>query len=348
MKDPSRESGHFIRITPEFFQGHVSLEHGDGFIRPWRLPYDEIELFREAWWIDWHLIQQAGESTGVRLRFQTDLERLELRVQPLSDRARVFDLVWKNVCYGTFELPAGGNTLAIDGLPGSGETLEIWLPHNAACAVEGFLVEEGASLRPVSDDRRKLAVYGSSITHGQGAVSPTRNWPAVAALARDLNLVCLGFSGQCHLHTPVGRVLRDLEADVYLIKCGINIFMQNSLNGITFMPNLAGLISLVREKNPLSSVVLIAPICHPNHEDPAVENAVGMSIPKFRLQIEETVERFRRVRNDNRIHYVDGRSLFGEDDARQCQPDGIHPSPDGLERIGRRVAEDHLQKTLDL
>ena len=69
---------HCLPADAQWFQGHVSLERGADFIRPWRLPYDELELYTEAWWNTWNLIQQAGESTGVRLRFRTDAPRLQL------------------------------------------------------------------------------------------------------------------------------------------------------------------------------------------------------------------------------------------------------------------------------
>ena len=32
-------------LQPEFFQGHLSLEHGDGWTKPWRLPHDRRALF---------------------------------------------------------------------------------------------------------------------------------------------------------------------------------------------------------------------------------------------------------------------------------------------------------------
>ena len=143
--------------------------------------------------------------------------------------------------------------------------------------------------------------------------------------------------------------MRDIEADLYLLKLGINICGSNSLNGITFMPNVAGMVRLIREKNKQAPIALISPIVNPPREDAAIENAVGMSIPKFREQMQQTAERLRRVFADESLHYFDGRLLFDSADAAQYQPDGCHPDADGIELMGRRASSTIipvLRKTL--
>ena len=326
-------------VDAQWFQGHVSLEQGADYLRPWRLPFDEIELYTEAWWIGWNLIQQAGESTGVRLRLTTDAARLQVECVPLADKDRLFDLVVDNELCQTVSLKVG-ETLVEFALPrNNAKPIEIWLPHNAPCAVRAIHLPHGCSLSPEPDRRRVLATYGSSITHCQGAHSPARTWPAVVGRLHNLNVVNLGFSGQCLAHTLVARVLRDLPADLYLLKIGINISGGNSLNGETFMPNVAGLVRLIREKHPTAPIALISPIIYKPGEDRQKENAVGMSIPKFREQLADTVGRLRRVTADRRVHYFDGLMLFGAAEAKQNQPDGCHPDADGCEILGRRAAQ---------
>ena len=324
-----------VDADPAWFHGQVSLQQDADGIRPWRLPYAEVELSTQAWWIGWHLIQQAGESTGVRLRLRSDAPRLVLDCLPLPDRARSFDLVVGAQEPVTFTLEAGAGELVIDGLLGAGTPFEIWLPHNAACTVRGIVLPDGCRLEPVADARRRLVVYGSSITHCQGAPSPARTWPAQVALAHDLDVISLGFSGQCHLHLPVARLLRDLDADLFILKIGINIFGSSSLNGVTFMPNLAGTVQLIRERHPQTPIALVSPIIHA--KDETGENVVGMSVPKFRLQVAETVERLRRVTGDRNVLYVDGRDIFGEADAVRHQPDGCHPSAEGMGIMASRI-----------
>ena len=96
-----------LPVAAQWFQGQVSLEQGTDFIRPWRLPITELELYTEAWWIGWNLIQQAGESTGVRLRLTTDATRLQVECVPLADKDRLFDLVVDNELCQTVCLKAG-------------------------------------------------------------------------------------------------------------------------------------------------------------------------------------------------------------------------------------------------
>jgi GH43 family beta-xylosidase/lysophospholipase L1-like esterase len=330
-------STRFIPADESWFHSHVSLERDAQAIRPWRLPFREIELYTEAWWIDWTLIQQAGNSTGVRLRFKTNATSLRLECLPLEDRDRLFDVVIANQCVTTTSLKAGDTQVELV-FPNTDEAVEIWLPHNTPCAVSGITLDSEASLAPCPDDRPTLAVYGSSITHCQGAHSPSRTWPGVAGRLHNLQVINLGFSGQCHLHSLVARVLRDLSADYFLIKPGINIYGANSLNGHTFMPNLAGTIQLIRERHPRTPIAVVSPIIRQDHENRSTENAVGMSMPKFREQISDTVNRIKRVCGDKHLHYFDGLMLFGKGEAQNNQPDGCHPDADGYEILGQRAA----------
>ena len=152
----------FFPITETFFQGHVSLERGKDYLRPWRLPFDEIELYTEAWWIEWNLIQQAGESTGVRLRLKTDAPHLTLVCVPLADKERKFDLVCGNALRETISLAAGEAEVTFHLRQPGDSVIEIWLPHNAPCAVQGIRFPQGCAVAPEADARPVMAVYGSS------------------------------------------------------------------------------------------------------------------------------------------------------------------------------------------
>ncbi len=64
-----------------FFEGAVSVEQGDGWVRPWRLPHTKRLLFSTP---DDALVNCAGMPSAVRLRFRTDSENVKLGVVPLD------------------------------------------------------------------------------------------------------------------------------------------------------------------------------------------------------------------------------------------------------------------------
>ena len=56
-----------IKLTAGFFEGVVSVEWGDGWIQPWRLPVERRELFPSP---GDALFLCAGMASGVRLRLR--------------------------------------------------------------------------------------------------------------------------------------------------------------------------------------------------------------------------------------------------------------------------------------
>lgn len=319
-----------VPIAEEFFQGHISLERGDGWIRPWRVPWAERELYTQSPWVSWSMIRQAGESTGVRVRFVTAAPAVTLRCEPM-DVLRTVDCVIDGRLHATASLCANAAEARFTGLPCTGEkVVELWLPHNAPCAVCGLEVPEGFGAVPAPDTRRRVCIYGSSITHCQDpALSPSRTWPAVVAQRRDMSLTCLGFSGHCHLHTLIAHVMRDVPADLFIMKVGINIYGASSLEGHTFMPNLAGFVRAIRERHPVTPIVVVSPIYAKKFEVADIKNSAGMTLARYRDEVKETVERLTRVCRDDHLTYLDGRDIFSAEDAESHQADGVHPIASG-------------------
>ena len=88
---------HSVELTPDHFQGAISIERLEDGLKPWRLPHEELELFPSP---ENALIQRAENCSGVRLRFDTETTAAELivdvgeAVNPVTGRdAFVFDAV---------------------------------------------------------------------------------------------------------------------------------------------------------------------------------------------------------------------------------------------------------------
>ncbi len=316
-----------------FIQGHVSIQQGDGWIQPWRLPFDQIELFPSP---DNALRTNASHTSGVRLRCATNSRTLRLLVEPQADAApRLFDLTIGGELLQTIALPANADTVEFS-LPETAapRPVELWLPSNAQVRIRGLEGDPAAAILPVPDWRPRWTVYGSSITKCGAASSPARTWPAVVARRQNLNLTSLGFGGQCHLDPLIGLLIRDLPADFITLKLGINVHGGGSLSPRTFKPAVIGLVRIIREKQPRTPLALVSPIISPPRE---THPSNGLSLQNMREEICDAARRLQAA-GDLALRYFDGLELFGAAQTA-LMPDALHPNGEGYELLGNRFAD---------
>ena len=326
-----------IPITSAFVQGALSIEPGDGYVRPWRTDYQQKELYPS---INDDLLKQMSKPVGVRVRFASSSTSVTLSVLP-AEVARTFDLVIGNERIDTLSMAVGETTLSVGDLPGDETPVEVWLPYDGPVSLATF---DGKDVRPVSDTRLKWLTYGSSITQCGAAHSPSRTWPATAARACDLNLTCMGFGGQCHLDSMVARLIRDREVDLLTMKLGINMMGAASLSPRTFRGAVIGFTQIIREKHPTMPIGIISPIISPPRE--ATANAVGFTLEMMRDELTDAVDRIRQARGDKKIYYFDGLEMFGENLVDDYLPDNLHPNGDGYEIMGKNATTNVLPKLL--
>jgi len=318
-------------IAPEderlSWHGVVSLERGDGWVRPWRLPADKPRLFPSE------LLQRAAMPSGARLAFRTTSTSVVGHIEPSPGMSRI-DLC----CDGEYLASApldGQEKFRFAGLPRREKLIELWLPMFGHFRLKALEIDDGATLAPYEDDRPRWTTYGSSITQCSGAASPIRTWPAITARGAGLNLTSLGFGGQCHLDPMVARVIRDLPADFISLCLGINIYGAASLSPRTFRPAIIGYVQTIRDRHPTAPIVLMSPIFSPPRED--APNAVGFTLKAMREEVAAAVEDLRACGDDN-IHYVNGLDILGPEHAHLL-PDELHPNAEGYELMGKNFLE---------
>ncbi len=214
--------------------------------------------------------------------------------------------------------------------------------------------------------------YGSSISQGSNAASPSTTWPAIAAGLAGADLVNLGFfSGSALLDPFVARAIRDRPADVVSVKIGINLVNADLFRQRAFGPAVHGFLDTIRDGHPDVPLVVIGPLYCPIHEttpgpgafdvealkaggtvrfvatgDPAETTKPGglgrLTLTYIREQLAAIVARRRDT--DPAISYVDGLSLYGPADAQTHPlPDQLHPDAPTHRLIGQRFAETTLQ-----
>ncbi|MFJ5637278.1 GDSL-type esterase/lipase family protein [Streptomyces goshikiensis] len=258
--------------------------------------------------------------------------------------------------------PGPPGTARFSGLPAGSKDVEIWLSHRET--VELTALRTDAPVEPLPDRGRRVWLHhGSSISHGSDAAGSTEIWPAVAAARGGVELVNLGLGGNALLDPFVARALRDTPADLISIKIGINLVNTDLMRLRAFVPAVHGFLDTIREGRPEVPLLVVSPILCPIQEDtpgpiapdfsgrqlsfralgdPA-ERALGkLTLNVIREELARITEQ--RAAEDPNLHYLDGRTLYGEADFAELPlPDALHPDTAAHRRIGERFAEHAFQ-----
>ncbi|CAG7658750.1 SGNH/GDSL hydrolase family protein [Paenibacillus allorhizosphaerae] len=321
-----------INLRDDLFKGAVSLEHTAEGITPWRIPYQEYDLFPPN-----GIGGKSRDAAGVRLCFQSNTNSMELVFAPSSNELTV-DCVVNGAVKATGRIEPGGTVLRFDGLGNDQKEIEVFFSQKFPVKISGLRVEAKADLSPCQF-RPRWVTYGSSITQCGAANSPAFTWPAIVARRAKLDLTCLGYGGNCMIEPMVARMIRDLPAEYISLCLGINVYGQSALSPRTFKSAVIGFIQTIREKHPNTPMTVMSPIISPPRE--TKENSVGMTLVKMREQIAEVVLML-QGRGDEHIHYVNGMDLFNES-LIDYLPDQLHPNHEGYgilaDRFEQRVVK---------
>lgn len=326
-----------IPITDPFIQGAVSTERVGNALRPWRLPQQRRHLFPSP---NDSLLQKAQCTSGVRLRLQTDASCLTLRFEPLCETSmhipdgHCFDAVIDNEIVQVVHGGGGAEEVVFDNAGEGLRTIELWLPPSSPVGLRELQAEEVSVLRPLPDRRPMWVTWGSSLTHCVRAGSAARTWPAAVARRHNLNLVNLGFGGDCHLEPMVAMTIRDLPASYISMKLGINA-VGMSLNDRTYPALVTAAVCIVREKHPHTPFALVSPMASPPRE--ATPSATGYTLQGMRRDM-EAVHRGLTAAGDQRLYYVNGLEFFGIDDIAQYTKDECHPNAEGIDLQAERFS----------
>ncbi|WP_030598342.1 GDSL-type esterase/lipase family protein [Streptomyces fulvoviolaceus] len=315
------------------FRGAVSLQHGPGWVTPWRLPHEEARL---------HLpeggIGRAAMPAGVRVTLRTDSTALTCHYQ--ADPAPrlngpqerpVLDVRCDGRHTESVLLRADGHDARFRvALPGRPVLVELWLPTYHQFRLRSLVLDEEAAVVREDRDRPRWVHYGSSISQGRGAGSPSRAWAALVAERAGLDVTSVALGAACCLQPMTARLMRDLPADLLTACVGINIQALGSHGPDAFTSALVGFVRTVRDGHPETPFAVMSTIVAPDRED--VPGPSGLTIKECRERTYSAVELL-RSHGDMNLHYVDGLDVFGPDQAPLLlEPEGIdrlHPGPEG-------------------
>jgi len=262
----------------------------------------------------------------------------------------------------TLRSRADVQTIRFDGLKPGRKSVALWLPHNESTELVALRADAPVTPTPPAPGERTWLHYGSSISQGSNALEPTGTWAAVAALSAGVELTNLGFGGGAMLDGFVARAMRDARADAISLKVGINIVNSDAMRLRAFTPAVHAFLDTIRDGHPDTPILVVSPLyCEIHEETPGpgafdtaalAEGRVGFiatgdlaDVPAGRLNlrvIRAVLERIvaERSESDPHLAYLNGLTLFGEDDAlAHPLPDRLHLGPAAHRIVGERFAD---------
>jgi hypothetical protein len=312
---------------PGLWLGAVCWEPIGRWWQPWRLP---PSLERRAYAPE--LFEKAKAPAGVRTAMITDARELALELDVGTEEASPLDLLVDGELARRVPVSVGTSRLTL-ALPGRRAGIELWLPQHGQTRLAAVRLRYASGVtRPARPALRRWLCYGSSITQCRAAPGPTETWPALVARAREWDLLCLGFGGQCHLDPVLADVIRDQPADLISLCLGINVYGAGTYNARTWRGRMADFLDRIRDGHPETPVVVMSPITSPGRE--AVANRAGVTLADLRDGVRQVVGDMSAADGD--LHLIDGTTVLGAGEA-DLLSDGLHPGPRGHHTMATRI-----------
>ncbi len=113
-------------------------------------------------------------------------------------------------------------------------------------------VNKGATIEALPMPfRHKIAVFGSSFTHGSCASGAGLTWPAFLSRSTGMQLCSFGMSGNSKLQAVMGQILGETKADAYIC----DAFSNPSITQIG--ARIRPFIEAIRKSNPNAPIIFI-------------------------------------------------------------------------------------------
>ena len=297
----------------------------------YRLPEDIVDRVNEG------VCTLGRHTAGGRIRFATDSPFIAYRAQlrytgsmshmPLTGSAGT-DVFVDGRSVTTFR-PTDDTQEWYDGfveyLPEKMKQIEMGLPLYNGVKQMFVGVKQGSKVEKPRAYRVEAPVvyYGSSITQGGCASKPGNSYQGFLSRRLDSDHVNLGFSGNGKGEPIMAEYIASLKMSAFVMDYDYNATTVEDL-----MATHRPFFEIIRRAQPELPIIMVS---HPprggfNDENTQTRKAV----------IRETWETAVK-QGDEKVWFVDGETLFGDEEVYDCTMDGVHPNDLGFSRMAQTL-----------
>ncbi len=167
-----------------------------------------------------------------------------------------------------------------------------------------------------------IVFYGSSITAGGAASRAANNYVSLLSRWLDADIINLGFAGNARGDIPVAQYIKNLDMTAFVYDYDHNAPTPDALRD-THKP----FFDIIRDAHPdLPIIMLTRPYGDTDPTDTARRREV----------VYDTYMRA-VADGDKNVYFIDGQTMFGEEDRHACTVDLIHPNDLGFMRMAKSI-----------
>lgn len=297
--------------------------------RYWRLPADVIDQVNSG------VSEVAKFPSGARVRFATDSRRIALCavVGPAGyiknvgaigkcGLAGYVDGEWHYVVY-----PAASDAEEMTGaydLDGKMHEHTVYLPLFTPLYDLMIGLDDDTQVKPPRPYavQKPIVFYGSSITNGASATHAGNAYVSIVCRRLDASFLNLGFSGSARGEESIARYIAGLDMSLFVMD-----YDHNAPDAAHLEATHERFFRIVREAQPDLPIALIS---KPDFDIDPEGNAARRAV------IRRTYEHALAA-GDARVRFIDGETLFGTTERRDCLVDGTHPNDLGFRRMADAI-----------
>jgi len=174
--------------------------------------------------------------------------------------------------------------------------------------------------------------YGSSITHGSGALVYSNAYIQQAARSLKVDVLCNGLGGACLCEKEMADFLASRgDWDFITVEIGVN--MRGCFTAKEFEKRAEYLISTLLDKNPEKPVIIIT--IFPNWTDHSLNE--DQSVVERNKKFNEILREIHARLNHKQLYMIEGADVVTDFSGLSC--DLLHPSESGHIMMGENLAE---------
>lgn len=183
-------------------------------------------------------------------------------------------------------------------------------------------VTSGAMIKAsLPDNRKRILVYGSSITQGASVSRPGMTYPARLSRKTNYEFLNLGLSGSAKMEPAVIDMINDIPADAYILDC-----IPNSSAQIVEERALK-MVRSIQRANPGKPIILLNTI---SRETGFMDQKVGAMVAAQNRAVSLVAKQLIKERTPD-FYFIDTGGFLGAD--HEGSTDGVHPNDLGSSRF---------------
>lgn len=203
------------------------------------------------------------------------------------------------------------------------KTVRVNFPLYTGCKELEIGIKEGCFIKPCNPYKNAFPIvfYGSSITQGACASRPGLDYASLVAERLGYDYFNFGLAGNCKGEKALGEYIGNTNASLYIFEYDHNAPTAEYLQQTHY-----AFYRTVRDRAKDTPIMFLSRPSAEYFPDADVRRDI----------VKETYERAKKE-GDNKVYFVDGRTLYGRKNRTVCTADTCHPNDIGFYRMYQAI-----------